>query len=64
MTLLEETIQLARASSESANQIAKNCGLKPRWLYRLLDGDYTDPGVNKIQRLHDYLTAERPKDAA
>ena len=58
MTMLEETIRLVRESDESPARIAKNCGLKSRWLYRLLDGDYADPGVNKIERLRDYLLSQ------
>lgn len=64
MSMLEETLRLVRESDESPHQIAKKCGLKPRWLYRLLAGDYADPGVNKIQRLRDYLKGDQPSDEA
>ena len=54
-TLLEETLELLRTSNVPLASICENTGVKLRWLHRLLDGDFTEPGVNKIERLHDYL---------
>lgn len=36
--------------------ISHGTGLKPRWLHRLKAGDFEDPGVNKIEILHRYLS--------
>jgi transcriptional regulator with XRE-family HTH domain len=55
--LFTETIRLAQASDLSTAELARETGLKERWLYRLLRGDFQDPGVRKIEHLHKYLVA-------
>lgn len=35
--------------------IADKTDVGLRWLYDLRAGRFSDPGVNKIQRIHDYL---------
>jgi predicted transcriptional regulator len=54
--LYSETMRLAEASGLSVAGLARATGLKERWLHRLLRGDFQDPGVRKIERLHTYLT--------
>lgn len=53
--LYSETLRLARESGETVPDLARATGLKQRWLHRLLAGDFQDPGVRKIERLHKYL---------
>lgn len=53
--LYEETIQLLKSTDKKQKQIAADTGLGERWIGRLKDGDFQDPGVNKIERLHNYL---------
>lgn len=54
--LYSETMRLAESSGLSVAGLARATGLKERWLHRLLRGDFQDPGVRKIERLHTYLT--------
>jgi len=53
--LYSETLRLARESGETVPDLARATGLKQRWLHRLLAGDFQDPGVRKIERLHKHL---------
>lgn len=55
--LYEKTLELIRASDQSIRQLAKDAGVGQRWLSDLVSGRFDDPGVKKIQRLHDYLIA-------
>ena len=55
MNMLNQTLTLLRSTDIPMLQIAKDCGLKVRWLYKLREGEYTDPGVQKIERLYHYL---------
>jgi len=58
-TLFERTIQLAKSSGMTVPQICRGTGLRQRWLHRLLDGDFKDPGVNKIQKLYEFLSNKK-----
>ena len=55
--LYTETLRLARESGESVPELARATGLKQRWLHRLLAGDFNDPGVRKIEKLHRHVVA-------
>lgn len=59
--LYDQTLELLSQSPKTIPVIAAETGLKQRWLYRLLDGDFSDPGVRKIQKLHTYLSQQAPK---
>jgi hypothetical protein len=54
-TLLEKTLELARSSKVPVTQTCRAAKLTTRWYYKLLSGEIPDPGVRRIQRLHDYL---------
>lgn len=56
-TLLDETVsRLANAPAHlSLTQIAKEAGLQLSWLSDFARGRINDPGVTKVQALHDYL---------
>jgi len=63
-TLLQKTIELLRNTDSSIDRVSAETGLGRRWLYRLLDGDFQDPGVNKIEKLHRYLTSQEEEKGA
>lgn len=62
-TLLEQTFSLLGKSKTPAAQICRELGFSQRWYYDLMSGDIKDPGVNRIQRLHDYLSQADSKAA-
>lgn len=53
--LYSKTMGMLEVSHQTPTQICKATGLGRRWLIRLMQGDFGDPGVKKIQKLHDYL---------
>lgn len=55
--LYSDTIRLAKATDVPLARICRETGLKMRWLQKVISGEFTDPGVRKIQRLHAYLQA-------
>ena len=63
MTLLEKTIKLLNSSEKSPAAIAKETGLKPRWMYMVSRNELADPSVNKIELIYNYLVAEQNKAA-
>ena len=56
-TLLDDTLDRLRNAPRwlSLSQIAQESGLKVAWLSALASGAIEDPGVKKVQQLHDYL---------
>lgn len=50
--LLEETALTKKAISDGA-------GVQLRWLQNLVAGKYKDPGVNKVERVHDFLASHK-----
>ena len=54
-----ENLRLRKAVSD----LARATGLKQRWLHRLLAGDFNDPGVRKIERLHRHLMGHAQSSA-
>jgi len=56
MDVLDEVLRQLRSTKEPFSAIARECGVSQRWLYRLVNGDYRDPGVRKIHRLHRFFT--------
>ena len=62
-TLLEETLQLIADSGISPPKIANETGLKVRWMNKLINGEFTDPGVNKIEAINSYLRRQSGKAA-
>jgi len=58
MTMYEETMQLIQQSGKTPAVLAAETGLGVRWMYRLIAGDYADPGVNKIETINKHLKSE------
>lgn len=59
MDILAETIEMAKASGLTARQICARADVGIPWYSRLIRGDFTDPGVCKIQRLHAVLKMDK-----
>lgn len=59
-SLLSRTMRLLRDRPQSLplTQVARDSGVGYEWLKKLYYGHIPDPGVNKIERLHAYLTAQ------
>lgn len=53
--LFETTMQQIKESGLSAAQIAREANVGKRWMHDLVAGRFTDPGVKKIQKIHNYL---------
>lgn len=54
--LLEKTLQLLDETNLSMAEISINSEVGLRWLYDLKAGRFSDPGVNRIQRIYNHLT--------
>jgi len=61
--LVSETQCLARNSSMTVSEICKAAGIKSRWYHKFIAGEFKDPGVSKVQRLHEVLKDSRVKAA-
>jgi len=53
--LLIRTLKMAEAVQVPVALICEDANVTPRWYYKLVRGEIPDPGVNRIQRLHDTL---------
>ena len=62
-TLLQKTLDLVRETDVNIAQMCRELGISKRWYFRFRDGDYSDPGVNRIEALHDYLVKHRKRAA-
>lgn len=58
--LLSKTLRLAKASTLPPRDICSAANVGYRWYCRLLNGDFDDPGVNKIERLYAVLSQKAP----
>jgi len=54
--MYEHTIQLLQTHKGQFRQIAEATGLDYDWLHQVARGVINDPGVRKIEKLHDYLS--------
>lgn len=64
MTLLQRTIDLLERDKGNWPQTAAETGLGREWLSKLSQGAIDDPGVNKIEKLHAYLSAKYNQESA
>ena len=57
MSLLERTQQLYNSAPRhiKLKQMAEATGLSMAWISRCINDKFEDPGVKRVQRLHDYL---------
>ena len=59
ISLYVKTMRLVKESGKTAAQLSRETGLGQRWMYMLMQGAYSDPGVNKIEQLHDHLDVNK-----
>lgn len=64
MTLLQQTICLLDADRGEWSKTAKETGLGYEWIKKVANHKVPDPGVNKIETLHDYLASKHKGLAA
>lgn len=62
--LYTETRKLLLSTELTMEEICAAAHVRPRWLSLVKIGHFRDPGVVKIQRLHDVLTKKNPCKAA
>lgn len=57
VSLLERTLYLVRNRPVTVTyaMIAAETGVSAHWLKMFASGNITDPGVNKIEKLYEYL---------
>ena len=55
MNLLNDTLDLVKASPVPVSSICEDIGVTPRWLQKVVAGEIKNPGVKSIQELHDRL---------
>lgn len=57
-SLYERTLHLVRNAPRSLSytDMSKGSGLSIGWISRFADGKFDDPGVKKVQSLHDFLS--------
>lgn len=58
-TLCERTRQLLQEDKRSALAIHKESGISFYWLRKFKSGVTTDPSVNTIQALYEFLTGSK-----
>ncbi len=63
-TLLNVTQCLLRSTTTPRRVIAKGASVDIEWLHKFAQGHIKEPGVNKVQRLHDYLSQQDSHTAA
>ena len=66
MDIYNDTIDLLKATKGhvSRRKIAADTGLGYEWINKLAQGLIEDPGVQKIQMLHNYLVNLKTDQAA
>lgn len=55
MDLLQQTIELIKASKLTYREIATGAGVDIHWFAKFKQGCIGDPGVSKVQAVHDFL---------
>ncbi len=55
-SLMRETLRLFRERRESLSLIHERTGIPYYWLRKFIGGEVRDPGVNRTQRLYEYLS--------
>jgi len=63
-SLLARTYRLLDASNLTYREIAAGAGVGIEWLAKFKQRSIDEPGVNKVQALHDFLSARAEASAA
>ena len=58
--LYNKTLHLLEETSVPMVEVAIGANVGLRWLYDLRSGRFSDPGVNRIERIYNYLSS-RPE---
>ncbi len=56
-TLLTETKNMLVSTDRTKREIADGAGVGKEWLNKFAQGQIKDPGINRVQAVHDYLSA-------
>lgn len=56
-SLLQRTLRLLREDRRSIAQLHKDTGLEYHWLRKVRSGEIRNPGVERIEQLHNALSA-------
>ena len=65
MSMLDYVLEQLRKPETGLTEVCRETGLKSSWLWQLKDGRIPNPGVRKIQTLHDYFIGKvSPADTA
>lgn len=64
VSLYEKTIQLMLDPPVQVARACRDLDLSERWWFRVVSGSIKDPGVKRMQRLHDYLVERSSRDEA
>ena len=57
--LLTKTIELLAASDKTGLEIYDGTGVSPDWQHKLVKGQITDPGVNRVEALYTFLSGRQ-----
>lgn len=56
-----DTLDMLKGAKESRRSIAARIDVSQGWLNKLAHGEWDDPGILKIGRLHNYLLGNGSK---
>jgi len=59
MGLYEEVQGLIETATVSRAEIARECGVSTKWVYRFMQDDYDDVGSRKLERIKKFLSEKR-----
>ena len=55
--LLTRTRELLKNRTKSLRAISEESGINYHWLGKFQQGAFDDPGVKKVEQLHDFLVS-------
>lgn len=59
-TYCEKTRALLRKDSRQLRAIATGADVNFHWLSKFKNGEFPNPGVNTVEKLHEYLIGSTP----
>ncbi len=59
LPLLDITLLRLKNRQESLRAVASGAGVEFEWLAKFGQGRIADPGVRKVQKVHDYLSKKQ-----
>lgn len=58
--LLAEVVAWVCSTTMTSAEIATATGVNAWWVMRIRKGGIVDPGIRRLQRIHDYINAVEP----